>query len=158
MPHQVQQVFFFSFFPADNQVQLFFDFFLIKHSYATPVTPTKMRVSSLPRSASAHGGRYINLAKARKCVSVQCVCDRDAEVPWARSFLVGLAFPLGRLVDLLLLVDAELTWAAVNEQEETTDDGQDLEEIVFGEVLVGVVFVESPEVVHQHVEHTKNDN
>ena len=46
------------------------------------------------------------------------------------------------LVDLLLLVDAELAGAAVNEQQEATDNGEDLEEVVLGEVLVGVVLVE----------------
>jgi hypothetical protein len=46
------------------------------------------------------------------------------------------------LVDLLLLVDGELAGAAVDEQQETTDNGEDLEEVVLGEVLVGVVFVE----------------
>lgn len=46
------------------------------------------------------------------------------------------------LVDLLLLVEAELARSAVNEQEETADDGEDLEEVVLGEVLVGVCVVE----------------
>lgn len=45
------------------------------------------------------------------------------------------------LVDLLLLVDAKLAWAAVDKQEQAADDGEDLEEVVLGEVLVGVVFV-----------------
>lgn len=80
------------------------------------------------------------------------------------------------LVHLLLLVDAELAGAAVDQQEETTDNGENLEEIVLGEVLVGVVLVElfngvsdwhflltrrkthSPEVVHNHVEHAENDD
>jgi hypothetical protein len=48
---------------------------------------------------------------------------------------------LRRLVDLLLLVDAELAGAAVDEQQEATNDGEDLEEVVLGEVLVGVVLV-----------------
>ena len=56
-----------------------------------------------------------------------------------RYFQIAL---LGRLVDLLLLVDTELTRAAVDEEQETTDDGEDLEEVVLGEVLVGVVLVE----------------
>jgi len=46
------------------------------------------------------------------------------------------------LVHLLLLVEADLAGAAVDEQQETTDDGEDLEEVVLGEVLVGVVLVE----------------
>jgi hypothetical protein len=62
------------------------------------------------------------------------------------------------LVDLLLLVNAELAWAAVDEEKESTDDGQDLEEVVLGKVLVGVVLVESPEVVDQQVEDAQNDN
>lgn len=46
------------------------------------------------------------------------------------------------LVDLLLLVDAELARAAVDEQQKTANDGQDLEEVVLGEILVRVVLVE----------------
>lgn len=48
----------------------------------------------------------------------------------------------GRLVDLLLLVDAELAGAAVDEEKETADNGEDLEKVVLGKVLVGVVLVE----------------
>jgi hypothetical protein len=51
------------------------------------------------------------------------------------------------LVDLLLLVDAELARAAVDEQEKAADDGEDLEEVVLGEVLVGVVLMELREAV-----------
>jgi hypothetical protein len=47
-----------------------------------------------------------------------------------------------RLVDLLLLVDAELARTAVDQQQETANDGEDLEEVVLGEVLVRVVLVE----------------
>lgn len=46
------------------------------------------------------------------------------------------------LVNLLLLVDGELAGAAVDEQQETADNREDLEEVVLGEVLVGVVLVE----------------
>ena len=46
-----------------------------------------------------------------------------------------------RLVNLLLLVDTELARTAVDQEQKATDNGQDLEEIVLGEVLVGVVFV-----------------
>lgn len=53
-------------------------------------------------------------------------------------FFVRLCSPL---VHLLLLVDAELAGAAVDEQEESADNREDLEEIVLGEVLVGVAFV-----------------
>lgn len=80
------------------------------------------------------------------------------------------------LVDLLLLVDAELSGAAVDKQQQATHDGQDLEEIVLGKVLVGVVFVElskmsafvtkivarcstySPEVVDKDVEDTQDED
>lgn len=48
----------------------------------------------------------------------------------------------GNLVDLLLLVDAKLSGAHVDQEEETTDNREDLEEIVLSEVLVGVVVVQ----------------
>jgi hypothetical protein len=57
------------------------------------------------------------------------------------------------LVDLLLLVNAELAWAAVDEEKESTDDGQDLEEVVLGKVLVGVVLVELDGLLASFVEH-----
>jgi hypothetical protein len=47
-----------------------------------------------------------------------------------------------RLVHLLLLVKADLTGTHVDEEEKAADDGEDLEEVVLGEVLVGVVLVE----------------
>lgn len=46
------------------------------------------------------------------------------------------------LIHLLLLIDRVFSWSAIHKKEETTDDGEDLEEIVFGEVLVGVVLME----------------
>lgn len=46
-----------------------------------------------------------------------------------------------RLVDLLLLVDAELAGTAVDQQQQATDNGKDLKEVILGEVLVGVVLV-----------------
>ena len=46
-----------------------------------------------------------------------------------------------RLVHLLLLVKGDFAWAAVDEQEQTADDRQDLEEVVLGKVLVRVVLV-----------------
>lgn len=46
------------------------------------------------------------------------------------------------LIDLLLLVDAVFAWAAVYEQQESANNGKDLEEVVLGEVLVGVVLME----------------
>lgn len=45
------------------------------------------------------------------------------------------------LVNLLLLIDTELAWATVDQEKQTADDGQNLEEIVLGKVLVGVVLV-----------------
>jgi len=45
------------------------------------------------------------------------------------------------LIDLLLLIDAVLSWSTVDQQEKTTNDRQYLEEIVLGEILVGVVLV-----------------
>ena len=48
----------------------------------------------------------------------------------------------GCLVHLLLLVEAVLTGTHVDEQEKAADNGEDLEEVVLGEVLVGVVLVE----------------
>ena len=80
------------------------------------------------------------------------------------------------LVDLLLLVDAELARAAVNQQQKTTDNRENLEEVVLVKVLVGVMLVElevsvqvrkcasfrgstySPEVVDKNIEDAKNDN
>ena len=46
-----------------------------------------------------------------------------------------------QLVDLLLLVEADLSGTAVDEQEKTTDNGEDLEEVVLCEVLVRMVLV-----------------
>lgn len=84
-------------------------------------------------------------------------CQR--RTPRCPSFTGRSALALvAGLVDLLLLVNAELAWAAVDEEQESTDDGQDLEEVVLGKVLVGVVLVESPEVVDQQVEDAQNDN
>lgn len=46
------------------------------------------------------------------------------------------------LVNLLLLVDTELTRTHVDQEEKATDNREDLEEIVLSEVLVGVVVVQ----------------
>lgn len=43
------------------------------------------------------------------------------------------------LVDLLLLVDRELSGAHIDQEKQATDDGEDLEEVVLGEVLVRVM-------------------
>ena len=66
------------------------------------------------------------------------------------SLIFSLFLPLSsicttlsdNLIDLLLLVDAELAGAAVDQQEKTTNNRENLEEVVLGEVLVGVVVVE----------------
>jgi hypothetical protein len=47
-----------------------------------------------------------------------------------------------RLVNLLLLVEADLAGTHVDKEEQAADDGEDLEEVVLGEILVGVVLVE----------------
>jgi hypothetical protein len=65
------------------------------------------------------------------------------------SYLVALGLPINKttragcsaLVDLLLLVDAELPGAAVDQEKQTAHDREDLEEVVLGEVLVRVVLV-----------------
>jgi hypothetical protein len=78
-----------------------------------------------------------------------------------------------RLVDLLLLVDGDLSWAHVDQQEETTatpvlaqpdhllgdnlHNRKDLEEIVLRKVLVRVMRVQSPEVVDVEVEDAENE-
>jgi len=56
--------------------------------------------------------------------------------------------PLPYLIDLLLLVNAVFARSAVNQQEESTNDRENLEEIVLREVFVGVVLVELES--HQH--------
>lgn len=60
------------------------------------------------------------------------------------SRFIILAFPgrVSNLINLLLLVDAELARAAVDQEEKTADNGQDLEEVVLGKVLVRMVLVE----------------
>jgi hypothetical protein len=77
------------------------------------------------------------------------------------------------LVDLLLLVDRELSRTHVDQQEETTaaqmlagachgrnsvdlHNGEDLEEIVLGKVLVRVMRVQGPEVVDVEVEDAQD--
>jgi hypothetical protein len=52
-----------------------------------------------------------------------------------------LLFFSSDLVNLLLLIDAELARAAVDQEKQTADDGQNLEEVVLGKILVGVVLV-----------------
>ncbi len=53
------------------------------------------------------------------------------------------------LVDLLLLVDTKLSGTTVDKQEETSDNGQNLEEVVLGEILVRVVLVKLDIAVSQ---------
>lgn len=79
------------------------------------------------------------------------------------------------LVDLLLFVDRELSRAHVDQQKETATrlklaratthsrewhlhNRENLEEVVFGEVLVRVVGVQRPEVVDHDVEHAKDND
>lgn len=82
--------------------------------------------------------------------SIEC-CSRgrlDASNFVARKSIRGLKEPLlfvsssFHLVHLLLLVETDLAGTHVDEEEQTADDGEDLEEVVLGEVLVGVVLVE----------------
>lgn len=53
------------------------------------------------------------------------------------------SFPLllSDLVNLLLFINAELARTTVDQKQKTSNNGQDLEKIVFGEILVGVVLV-----------------
>ena len=46
------------------------------------------------------------------------------------------------LVHLFLLIETDLARSSVDEKEETTDNGEDLEKVVLGKVLVGVSVVE----------------
>ena len=93
------------------------------------------------------------MARCRVCVSgnffnvlpVNCSNEalhasegKHSRIRGAFSFLTFIS----RLVHLLLLVKADLAGAHVDEEEQTADDRQDLEEVVLGEVLVGVVLVE----------------
>lgn len=65
-------------------------------------------------------------------------CQRIQTCGFVRDvFLLGVFC----LVNLLLLVDAELAGAAVDQEQQTADNGQNLEEIVLGKVLVRVVLV-----------------
>ena len=77
---------------------------------------------------------------------IECLSRRKLD---ASDFVARNAFAESRshfcsfrLVHLLLLVEADLAGTHVDEEEQTADDGQDLEEVVLGEVLVGVVLVE----------------
>jgi len=46
------------------------------------------------------------------------------------------------LVHLFLLIEAVFTRPTIHKQQETANDRQDLEKIVFGEILMGMVLVE----------------
>lgn len=59
---------------------------------------------------------------------------------WPRFLAASLL--RSALVNLLLLVDTELTRTHVDQEEKTTNDREDLEEIVLSEVLVRVVVVQ----------------
>lgn len=45
------------------------------------------------------------------------------------------------LVYLLLLINAELAWPTVDQEQETADNRENLEEVVLGKILVGVMLV-----------------
>jgi hypothetical protein len=45
------------------------------------------------------------------------------------------------LVDLLLLINAVLPRSAVDQEQKTTDDGQDLEKVVLGKILMWMRFM-----------------
>lgn len=62
-----------------------------------------------------------------------------------------LSEPLKHLVHLLLFIQRVLARSRVDEQEEATNDGEDLEEIVLGEVLVWVCVVELLSVSFCHL-------
>lgn len=47
-----------------------------------------------------------------------------------------------RSINLLLFVDTQLTGSHVHQQKQSTHNRQDLEEVVFGKVLVRVVVVQ----------------
>ncbi len=61
----------------------------------------------------------------------------EASLPITISTLTLL-----HLVDLFLLVDAIFAGSTVDKQEESSNDGQDLEEVVFGKIFVRVVLME----------------
>jgi hypothetical protein len=46
-----------------------------------------------------------------------------------------------RLIYLLLLVNAVFARSAIDQQQESTNNREDLEEIVFGKIFVGVVLM-----------------
>lgn len=46
------------------------------------------------------------------------------------------------LIDFLLLVERHLPWAHIDQKQQSSNNGEDLEEVVFGEILVRVVGVE----------------
>ena len=52
-----------------------------------------------------------------------------------------LPIPMTELIYLLLLVDTELARAAVDKEQKTADDGEDLEKVVLGKILVRMVLV-----------------
>lgn len=116
-------------------------------------------------------------------VSARPLDFRPPRYHWYRgrrpsSHTAGAARSVLGLIDLLLLVDAELAGSAVDEQQEAADNGQDLEKVVLGKVLVGVVLVQlrvglvsllllcmwrpgstyRPEIVDKQVKDAQNDN
>lgn len=66
----------------------------------------------------------------------------DFSFAWSKGPLDHIKVSLLFLVNLLFLIHAQLTGSHVHQQQQATHDGKDLEEIVFGEVLVRVVLVQ----------------
>lgn len=89
--------------------------------------------------------RVFETNKEPRC-KPSCQGTANRQMPELLSFPVSAHFVVSsaifRLVYLLLLVDAELAGAAVDKKQETTNNRENLEEIVLGEILVGVMLVE----------------
>ena len=66
-------------------------------------------------------------------------CPQD--ITQCSSAAHPFAFAWAWLVDLFLLVHTQLTGTHIDQQKETTHDGQNLEEVVLCKVLVRVVLV-----------------
>lgn len=62
------------------------------------------------------------------------------------------------LIDLLLLVHRETSRTDVDKQQETTDDGQGLEEVVLEEVPLRVSSVDTPPIVNEDVEDAQKSD
>jgi hypothetical protein len=58
-----------------------------------------------------------------------------------QNFVIVFSLPHG-LIYLLLLINAIFAWSTVHQQEETTNDREDLEEVVLGKILVRVMVMQ----------------